>query len=1369
MLRRNSIIFLIIMALVLPMISVADNKQASKAKAATAVEAFSREKINFNREWKFARQDIENAYDINYNDSKWYNVGLPHDFSIPYWQEEKHYTGYGWYRKKFEIKQEWIGKNITLDFAGVFHTAEVYINGKYVDMHEGGYTGFEIDITDYVQAGDNTVAIRVNNLWKATLAPRAGEHMFTGGIYRDVNLVITSPIHVAWYGTFVQTPDLDTTHSKVRVLTEIANDGKKEQTVNVVNTVYDSSDNVVKTIKSKPVSIKAGTTHEFDDTSDYINNPKLWSPEHPNMYKVHTDVYVDDVNVDQYDTPFGFRWYKFDADKGFFLNGEHYWIDGTNAHQDHAGWANAVTTDALFRDVAMIKEAGLNFIRGSHYPHSPAYGDACDQYGLLFWSEAPFWCTSAWGEGNKTGTSDDYKVDGYPTTGNKATEEAFEQSCIDTLSEMIRINRNHPSIVVWSMGNEPFFGDNANKKKALISKMAGVAKKLDPTRTTAIGGTQRGAFDHLPNVDMAGYNGDGAEMPEYQNPGVANMVSEYSTHTGNRPEQYRSYYGSVQTDEDGNPIRYPWRSGVALWCSFHHGSILSRSYGDMGFIDYYRLPLNIWYYYRKTRTGVEPKFSKEGTPDKLELKASSTTIKNDGTSDAHIIVTVVDKEGNWLKNEPEVLLEVVDGPGVFPTGKTMKFKPGDSMRDGKAAIEFRSYYAGNTTIKASCPNNPDIASGEITITTVGEGSVEEPSIDSMYGSFMSNGGYVQDSIDEPTPYKYHSFKGCPTNASSGHNLAVNLGDGDYTTEWKAEKPGSNQWVYLEIEHGGINLYNARFTFKGKAYPFKIQYKAGNVTDGDWVTLKEYTADAIKNRPSEESFGGTYMRYIRVEFTDVPSNEYANLAEIELYGLRADTEGYAAGIRYLDSSENLSGTTDCELVYDLEKYDRKYARFQTDVVLKNTTLNSPVSLLVYCDRECVYEKKITKPSDICHIDVSINKVKLLTISATSADKNITFRLDNARLMGAYRDITPKQQSKNTITTLICKDAEVLNSDKEFTYEARFNNKKTSKVPISLATLVYSNDGTLTDINITPLTVSGKSTYVTDVKLPAILNCTLNDRIEVIAWNSNTLLPITDKMSIICNKKQGEGVKTNIAENASILSTIQEALGFIYANNADKYTTEARAGFTTTLLNAANILSNPDKTKNQLDAIEIELKKAISLLAGKGDSTDTDKDNDINKPVPTPPLNNQPPNNPTPSPSNSSLVKGKIYKSGKFRYKVLKTTNKASVALYAPVSKKMKSAVIPATVKINGKQCKVTEIANNAFMKCKNLKKVVIGKNIQVIGKKAFFKDKKLKKVVIKSKIIKKVAKNSFAGTSKKIRYSLPKSKKKAYKKLFVKKK
>lgn len=1119
---------------------------AQGAEQKEAVWNGKRQVLNFNREWKFIRQDAEGAEAEEYNDSGWYHVGLPHDFSIPYWQEESHYVGYGWYRKVFTAEKDWAGKQTYMDFEGVFHTAEIYINGTYVTKHRGGYTGFEVDITDYLNEGGNLVAIRVNNVWDAALAPRAGEHMFTGGIYRNVSLVVTSPVHVAWYGTFAQTPEISAESAKVRMQAEVQNDSDSEQKVKVEHHVLDADGKPVLNIESAEQSIPAGETLLFDDTSEAITNPHLWSVEDPYLYQVQTEVFIGGESTDQYETPLGFRWVEWTSDQGFFLNGEHVWLDGANAHQDHAGWANAVTTDALKRDVHMIKEAGMNFIRGSHYPHAPAYAEACDKEGILFWSEAAFWSTYGFGEGT-AGTSDDYKSAGYPTTHDKETEAAFEQSCMDNVRDMIRINRNHPSVIIWSMGNEPFFGNGGfdNEKKALISKMAAYAKQLDPTRATAMGGTQRGGYDKLDNIDVAGYNGDGAKMSEYQDPGVANMVAEYGSHTANRTENdgFQAYYGDVQRDGDGNPIEYPWRSGISLWCAFHHGSIAARSYGDMGFIDYYRLPLRAWYYYREKRTGVADEHSVNGMPAKLSLSTSSDTLTNDGTTDAHIIVTVQDAKGNWVNAAPEVTLEIMEGPGIFPTGKTMTFtKEKKSISDGKAAIEFRSYYAGTTTIRAYSPENPDLEPAEITITTTGDTGETEPDINTMYGAFMGGGGYVDNPVEEPKHYRYHNCAGNPIGASSNDADRENVFDGDASTEWKADKAGSGQWLYVEVEHGGINLYRAELVFGGKAYPYQIQYKRDNIDEAEWKTLVAYDKESVRNRPKEECFFGTYMRYVRILFTDVPENEYANLAELKLYGIHAEQNSYATGYQYLSDLEWKSAAESAkkdasaaggtlligeqsyrkgigmtaspagsEVVYDFGTLEKGYARFCCTVGLDAKSGGRPEVLVqVYGDNQLMYAKKLTGKTEICPIDISVSKVKELKLVATEAGTNGSSYVDwaDAKLMGATRDIGKEGTG---MEATYFSDTETLVPGRDFAVTADFKNSGETSRRLAASLALYTNDGMLVSTKMDSFTVNPGEALQHDFSIHIPEELPTGGYVQYMAWDAGSLLPVTETVA------------------------------------------------------------------------------------------------------------------------------------------------------------------------------------------------------------------------------------------------------------------
>lgn len=181
-----------------------------------------------NNDWKFLHGDFPGAEACGYEDREWYDIGLPHSFGIPYFMENEFYVGYGCYRKWITIREEWLQKEVYLEFQGVFQEAEIYVNGNPAGEHKGGYTAFLIKLSPFLHAGKNLIFVRVNNLWNPRLAPRGGEHVFNGGIYRDVSLLVKEPVHIAWYGTFVTTPEVSREKAGITVRTEICNNSDRE-------------------------------------------------------------------------------------------------------------------------------------------------------------------------------------------------------------------------------------------------------------------------------------------------------------------------------------------------------------------------------------------------------------------------------------------------------------------------------------------------------------------------------------------------------------------------------------------------------------------------------------------------------------------------------------------------------------------------------------------------------------------------------------------------------------------------------------------------------------------------------------------------------------------------------------------------------------------------------------------------------------------------------------------------------------------------------------------------------------------------------------------------------------------------------------
>lgn len=833
-----------------------------------------------NRDWSFTLGNPPGAQAPEHDTTAWRRADLPHSFSEPYFLGTGFYVGHGWYRKNLELPAGAIGRRITLEFDGVFQDAVVWVNGQKAGRHVGGYTGFSVDITPYAKAGSNLLAVHVNNEWNARVAPRAGEHAFSGGIYRNVRLVITDPVHVAWYGTFVTTPQVSDERATVHVQTEVRNDRVDAQAkVTLVSEVLDTAGKRVATQRSVR-TVPAASTVTYEQTLPDLASPRLWSPDEPRLYKMVSSLYVNGKPVDRFETPFGIRSIRFTADKGFFLNGKHLYMIGANVHQDHAGWGDGVTDGAARRDVQMIKDAGFNFIRGSHYPHSPAFSKATDELGLLFWSEAPFWGIGGFGaDGNWLSSA-------YPP--DPADRPEFEASVLQQVEEMVRIHRNHPSIAIWSASNEPFFttGDAMAAMRDFLKREVDFFHRIDPTRPVAIGGAQRGEIDKL--GDVAGYNGDGATL--FLNPGVPSVVSEYGSTMVDRPGAYEPGFGLMPDtpDQKGGTTpyawRYPWRSGEALWAGFDHGSIASIEFGSMGFIDYFRLPKRQYYWYRNTYAGVPPPiWPVDGKPAQLHLAASQTLIRGtQGLDDAHLVVSVQDDTGRALSNSPDVTLTIVSGPGKFPTGRSIAFsnKSLVAIRDGQAAIAFRSYFAGESVIEAT---SPGLKPARITITTTGPDrfvagvsplAPDQPVI--AYPPITRRdeaAKAVNVTTNRPT---------VTSGAAAGH-AAPMANDGQEQTSWRASATEGAAFWTIHLE----NLYALRSVSlsmpdeRGPAFVVELS------SDGTrWRKIAE--AEGRRRAYEFSSFAQPVSGlFLRVRFPSVTPDHPAALSEVRVMAVPAN--------------------------------------------------------------------------------------------------------------------------------------------------------------------------------------------------------------------------------------------------------------------------------------------------------------------------------------------------------------------------------------------------------------------------------------------------------------------------------------------------
>jgi hypothetical protein len=842
---------------------------AAASHAVAKAPSVGRVRINFNADWRFRLGKAEGADKPTFDDAGWQPVGLPHSFSMPYFRASSFYTGDGWYRKTFTVRALAPDRRLSLEFEGAFQDAHVFVNGVEVAHHRGGYTGFPVDISAAVHPGRNLIAVRVNNEWDPTLAPRAGEHVFSGGLYRDVWLVETDAVHVPWTGTRITTPDLSAASGKVAAETEVRNDLAREVSAIVHTRILDQRGAVVATPQDTRLRVAPGSTAIARQVSRAILHPRLWSPETPNLYRAVTTVSVDGRERDRFETEFGFRWFKWTADQGFFLNGRHRYFRGANVHQDQAGWGDAVTNGAIERDVRLIKTAGFDFIRGSHYPHDPHFAEVTDRIGMFFLPEVSFWGTANFK--NPWGAS------AYPT--EPAQHAAFDASVKQQLAELIRINRNHPSIVAWGMDNEVFFSakETLPDVRRLLGEEVALSHQLDPTRAASIDGAQRGDIDKL--GDIAGYNGDGARL--FPDPGIPNLVAEYGSTMADRPGAYEPGWDELPKTPGADPAkegswRFPWRAGEVIWTGFDHGSIAGKRFGGMGMIDYFRLPKRQWYWYRNAYAHLPPPaWPQMGTPAALRITTSSPTIRRaDGTDDVQVVVSVVDAAGRRLSNSPPVHLAIQAGPGELPTGRAIDFAPDSDIviRDGEAAIAMRSWQAGTTRLRAT---SPGLRAAEAQVRTLtGPPFVPGKTVlapDRPYVPFDAAGPAVDGVFGLSNP----------TDASSSapeHSSRL-VNDGDPGTYWAPLAGDTVMSVTVDTERV-VEIHRLMLTFpQNAAYGFVAEAQD---RQGNWQVIAEQVLGADTSRERSVATKAVEGRRVRIRLL-VPPGAVAGLSEAKIGG------------------------------------------------------------------------------------------------------------------------------------------------------------------------------------------------------------------------------------------------------------------------------------------------------------------------------------------------------------------------------------------------------------------------------------------------------------------------------------------------------
>ena len=417
----------------------------------------------------------------DFDDRGWRKLNLPHDWAVelPFSERGSGSHGFkaigrnfpessvGWNRKRFTIPASDLGKRISIEFDGVFRDSIVWVNGHFLGREESGYSSFAYNLTEFLNyGGENVIVVRVD----ASL--EEGWFYEGAGIYRNVWLVKTAPLHVERNGTFV-TSELKENSADVTARVLVANEGTNAAKFLVEQQIFDADGKVIATKKTKQISLAAGTSREFTNLLA-VAHPKLWSIETPHLHKLVTTITSGGAVRDRYEATFGIRSIRFDANEGFFLNGKHVKLKGTDNHQDHAG-VGAAIPDALqeFR-IAELKKFGCNIYRASHNPPTPELLDACDRLGMV-----------VIGENRLIGTA---------------------QYHYNHLKSMMLRDRNHPSVILWSIGNEEWRIEGSDTGARIAATMQRWVKQIDSTRPVTVAISGGWGHGHSEAIEVAGLN-----------------------------------------------------------------------------------------------------------------------------------------------------------------------------------------------------------------------------------------------------------------------------------------------------------------------------------------------------------------------------------------------------------------------------------------------------------------------------------------------------------------------------------------------------------------------------------------------------------------------------------------------------------------------------------------------------------------------------------------------------------------------------------------------------------------------------------------------------------------------------------------------
>lgn len=904
--------------------------------------------LNFNTGWKFYRGDVNGAENVDFYDDIWEVVNLPHTLRLEprSWKgTSPAYQGIGWYRRDFTLDESLKGKKVFVEFEGAMGNTEVWINGENVTKHYGGYLPFTVDISEFVNFdGNNVIAVKVDNTNDPQTPPGKPQNgldfFYYGGLYRNVNMYVTDKVYVtdsiladkvADGGVFVTYPEVSKEKAIVNVTTNVKNDYNEAKNCTVITEIIDKNNNIVASNTTEGVKIEKNMDYTFEQSIEVLN-PDLWTTYDPNLYDLKTIVNVNSEKVDSVTTKIGIRRIEFTSDKGFFINGEHIFLNGVNRHQEYLYIGNAAPDSLQYKDAKQIKDAGFNMVRTGHYPPSKSFLDACDELGIFIIEPVPGW--------------------------QNFGDEVFQERAIQAIREMVRRDRNHPSIVLW---------ESSLNETWMSREFAQSA--YDATHEEYPGDQCYAASDYT-SYGKEIYDVNYKEIDTADKPLLTREWGDEWSEKADSPEGYRSVRSvgeldminssySRQNALNGNGY-FDWCglnaneriSGYALWSynDYNRGTENDTAYS--GIVDRDRYEKFNYYYLQSQRDpnliqeGVDSgpmifiaNYWTENSPkdvsvysnceevnlylnDKLietrkpdsgfdyiahptftfnDVPWEAGNLRAEGVIDGEVVATY---EVNTPKAPNHIEIEfattekgfVADGSDVVIAYATVRDEDGNIIPGANDSISL--HLSGNGKLigngEARVKANPveatdgiapifiqsSLTPGDITITATADGlesGTATITTTEVNEKFVPGGVSEENSAINGKNIALNM----PITASSEkeEKLATNANDGEISTGWKSSNSGANEWIKVDLgENKNILGVELNWSNQETSNNYIIEVSQD---DNQWIPLINNEGNSKNSKEHLYKFASD-SRYVRLILLDESSN-YADLSEFIVYG------------------------------------------------------------------------------------------------------------------------------------------------------------------------------------------------------------------------------------------------------------------------------------------------------------------------------------------------------------------------------------------------------------------------------------------------------------------------------------------------------